>query len=77
MQFVDLNLLLLFNENRLISSSSGKVAYFTALFPYVVLITLLIRGCTLPGAGVGLLFFIKPEWKKVLTPDVIIIPHVF
>ncbi|XP_046631270.1 sodium-dependent nutrient amino acid transporter 1-like [Daphnia pulicaria] len=51
-------------------SSSGKVAYFTALFPYVVLITLLIRGCTLPGAGDGILYFITPDWEKVLTPDV-------
>ncbi|KAI9551816.1 hypothetical protein GHT06_022155 [Daphnia sinensis] len=51
-------------------SSSGKVAYFTALFPYVVLITLLIRGCTLPGAGQGILYFITPDWEKVLTPDV-------
>ncbi|XP_057375161.1 sodium-dependent nutrient amino acid transporter 1-like [Daphnia carinata] len=51
-------------------SSSGKVAYFTAIFPYVVLITLLIRGCTLPGAGDGILYFITPDWEKVLTPDV-------
>ncbi|KZS15995.1 Sodium- and chloride-dependent neutral and basic amino acid transporter B(0+) [Daphnia magna] len=51
-------------------SSSGKVAYFTALFPYVVLITLLIRGATLPGAGDGMLYFITPVWEKVLTPEV-------
>jgi solute carrier family 6 amino acid transporter-like protein 5/7/9/14 len=50
------------------------VAYFTALFPYVVLITLLIRGCTLPGAGDGILYFITPDWEKVLTPDVNIFP---
>jgi solute carrier family 6 amino acid transporter-like protein 5/7/9/14 len=52
-------------------SGSGKVAYFTALFPYVVLITLLIRGLTLPGSDQGVLYFITPQWEKILTPDVI------
>lgn len=51
-------------------ASSGKVAYFTAIFPYVVLITLLIRGCTLPGAGDGILFFITPQWEKLLDVNV-------
>ena len=50
--------------------SSGKVAYFTALFPYVVLFTLLVRGVTLEGASDGILFFLRPQWAKLLDPSV-------
>lgn len=50
--------------------SSGKVAYFTALFPYVVLITLLIRGVTLEGAVVGIRYFVEPDWPKLLDVNV-------
>ena len=52
-------------------TSSGKVAYFTALFPYVVLLTLLIRGVTLPGSGAGILYFLTPQWEKLLDGQVI------
>ncbi|KAK8395775.1 hypothetical protein O3P69_005701 [Scylla paramamosain] len=47
-----------------------SVAYFTALFPYVVLVMLLIRGVTLPGAIDGVLYFVTPEWQKLLDPTV-------
>ncbi|UJR35040.1 hypothetical protein I4U23_027816 [Adineta vaga] len=50
--------------------SSGKVVYFTALFPYVVIFALIIRGVTLPGARAGLTFYLKPNWQKIREFDV-------
>ncbi|XP_038055437.1 sodium- and chloride-dependent glycine transporter 1-like [Patiria miniata] len=50
--------------------SSGKVVYFTATFPYVVLFILLIRGATLPGSLKGVTFYIKPEFNKILNAKV-------
>ncbi|KAA0194672.1 nutrient amino acid transporter 1-like [Hyalella azteca] len=51
-------------------ASSGKVAYFTALFPYLVLFILLGRGATLPGAVDGIIYFLKPQWEKLLEVKV-------
>ncbi|CAF1329947.1 unnamed protein product [Rotaria sordida] len=50
--------------------SSGKVVYFTALFPYVVIFALIIRGVTLPGAQAGITFYLKPNWNKIREFDV-------
>ncbi|CAK9801909.1 Sodium-dependent nutrient amino acid transporter 1 [Anthophora plagiata] len=50
--------------------SSGKASYFLAIFPYIILISLLVRGVTLEGAGNGILFFITPRWSKLLDPTV-------
>jgi solute carrier family 6 amino acid transporter-like protein 5/7/9/14 len=50
--------------------SSGKASYFLALFPYVVMIALLIRGATLPGAAEGIRYFFEPQWEKLGEPKV-------
>ncbi|XP_032792559.2 sodium- and chloride-dependent transporter XTRP3 [Daphnia magna] len=50
--------------------SSGKVVYFTALFPYAVLTIFFIRGITLKGAGAGLAHMLQPQMHKLLDPTV-------
>ncbi|XP_068197099.1 sodium- and chloride-dependent GABA transporter 3-like [Antennarius striatus] len=45
--------------------SSGKVAYFTATFPYVMLLILLIRGLTLPGASEGIYYYLYPDINRL------------
>uniref|UniRef100_A0A034WKU2 Transporter n=1 Tax=Bactrocera dorsalis TaxID=27457 RepID=A0A034WKU2_BACDO len=50
--------------------SSGKASYFLALFPYVIMAVLLVRAVTLPGSADGIIFFIKPDWSKILDPKV-------
>ena len=50
--------------------SSGKASYFLAIFPYIILLSLLIRAVTLEGAGTGILFFLTPKWSKLLDPNV-------
>ena len=42
-------------------ASSGKVVYFTAIFPYIVLTIFFIRGITLKGATAGLSHMFRPK----------------
>ncbi|OXU18865.1 hypothetical protein TSAR_016329 [Trichomalopsis sarcophagae] len=50
--------------------SSGKVVYFTSLFPYLVLTIFFIRGITLKGADAGLAHMYTPKVEKLLEPTV-------
>jgi len=45
--------------------STGKVVYFTATFPYVVLLILLVQGLCLEGASQGLAYLFVPDWSKL------------
>ncbi|XP_003689975.1 sodium- and chloride-dependent transporter XTRP3 isoform X4 [Apis florea] len=50
--------------------SSGKVVYFTSMFPYLVLTIFFIRGITLKGASAGLAHMYTPKIEKLLEPTV-------
>uniref|UniRef100_A0A8C9SM69 Transporter n=1 Tax=Scleropages formosus TaxID=113540 RepID=A0A8C9SM69_SCLFO len=50
--------------------SSGKVVYITATLPYVVLLVLLIRGVTLPGAMDGIRAYLYIDLKQLGNPTV-------
>ena len=52
------------------SSFSFQVVYFAATFPYVMLTILVVRGLTLPGALVGIQYYITPQWEYLADPKV-------
>lgn len=52
--------------------SLGKVSYITAIFPYIMLFALIVRGVTLPGSMKGIVYFIGTvDWSKLKTLKVL------
>lgn len=47
-----------------------QVVYVTATFPYFMLMILLIRGVTLPGAFDGIKFYLYPDISRLSDPQV-------
>ncbi len=47
----------------------GKVAVWTVVIPWALLIVLLIRGLTLPGAVDGLNYYLAPDWGALGNAD--------
>lgn len=47
-----------------------QVVYFTATFPYLILLMLLVRGVTLPGAWKGIQFYLTPQFHHLLSSKV-------
>lgn len=45
----------------------GKVVYYTVIIPWVILIVLVVRGVTLPGALEGLKFYLTPQFSALLN----------
>ncbi|XP_054083167.1 sodium- and chloride-dependent GABA transporter ine isoform X2 [Zeugodacus cucurbitae] len=50
--------------------SSAKVRYFTATFPFILIIILMGRAVTLEGADEGLRYFFRPNWSELKNANV-------
>ncbi|NXR00542.1 SC6A7 protein, partial [Sagittarius serpentarius] len=50
--------------------SSGKVVYFTATFPYLVILILIIWGATLDGSLDGIRFYLSSDWSRLQSAQV-------
>lgn len=52
------------------TQSTGKIIYFTSVFPFITLLVILVRGCTLPGAIKGIEFYLKPNMTQLTRAEV-------
>ncbi len=44
----------------------GKVVMLTVPLPFIILLLILIRGITLPGAAEGLIYYLTPDFSKLI-----------
>ncbi len=49
------------------TESVGKVVWFTVLSPIILLLVLIIRSVTLPGALAGINYYLQPDFSKLLN----------
>ncbi|XP_077458901.1 solute carrier family 6 member 11a [Stigmatopora argus] len=50
--------------------STGKATYITATFPFAMLLVLFVRGMTLPGALLGIKYYMYPNPARLADPQV-------
>lgn len=46
-----------------------QIVWFIAMFPYLIMGSLLIRAVTLEGAGQGIKYLITPRWEYLMNSD--------
>lgn len=51
-------------------SKTIQAVWVTAVAPYIVLVILLFRGASLPGAADGIRYFLTPQWDKLAETKV-------
>uniref|UniRef100_H2Z314 Transporter n=1 Tax=Ciona savignyi TaxID=51511 RepID=H2Z314_CIOSA len=49
---------------------SSKIVYVTATLPIILIVVVLVRGCTLDGAADGIYFYLVPDMAKLLKLEV-------
>jgi len=49
--------------------SIGKEIYYTVIIPWIILVILVIRGLTLPGAIKGLNYYLTPNFAALKNPE--------
>lgn len=47
------------------TKSLGKISYFTALFPYLMLTVLIVKGAMLEGSLDGIIHYIQPNFDRL------------
>ena len=50
---------------------SFQATYVTSLFPYLILAVLFVRGITLDGSLEGIIYYLKPEFHRLLSAQVV------
>jgi NSS family neurotransmitter:Na+ symporter len=48
----------------------GKIVYFTVIIPWLIILVMVVRGLTLPGAIEGIKFYLTPDFSALLKPKV-------